>query len=98
MIMFSPIRPRMIRTAARQRKLDAIAAGALIEPPMTDAQWQRVEALFHRALEAPPSEREALAARLCEGDAAIFAELLTLLRSDSVVERLMSRAPVCGWR
>ena len=60
---------------------------------MTDEQWLRVEALFHRALEAPPSEREALAERLCEGDAAIFAELLTLLRSDSVVERLMSRAP-----
>jgi tetratricopeptide (TPR) repeat protein/predicted Ser/Thr protein kinase len=60
---------------------------------MTAEHWVRVEALFHRVLEAPPSEREALVKQLCEGDAVIFAELLTLLRSDSVVERLMARAP-----
>lgn len=61
---------------------------------MTDQRWQRVEALFHRALEGPKNERESLVAQLCRDDPGVVAEVLALLRADSDVERLMSSAPV----
>lgn len=63
---------------------------------MTDERWRRVEALFHRAVDAPKSEREILIAQLCGDDPEVLAEVLTLLRADSDVERLMSSAPAAA--
>ena len=60
---------------------------------MTDERWRRVEALFHRAVDAPKSKRETLVAQLCGNDPEVLAEVLALLRADSDVERLMSSAP-----
>ena len=60
---------------------------------MTDERWKQVEHLFHAALEVPADEREALVAARCRDDPTLRAEVLALLRADSVVERLMSEPP-----
>ncbi len=44
--------------------------------------WQQVEALFHEALEQPPEAREAFLAQACGADAALRAEVISLLAAD----------------
>ncbi|MHC4472336.1 MAG: serine/threonine-protein kinase, partial [Planctomycetota bacterium] len=46
----------------------------------------RLEALFHRAVDVPRSDRDAFLARKCEGDAALAAELRAMLREDDLGE------------
>ena len=42
-------------------------------------QWQQIEDLFHAALERPAEHRAAFVVEACEGDAALQAEVVSLL-------------------
>ena len=44
--------------------------------------WERVEQIFHQALEQPPDTREAWLAAACAGDPDLHAEVASLLDSD----------------
>ena len=47
---------------------------------MNPQRWQRIEALYHAALDRPPGEREAFLAGACEGDVGLRTEVESLLR------------------
>jgi eukaryotic-like serine/threonine-protein kinase len=50
----------------------------------TKAQrWERVEEIFHQALEQPPDTREEWLKVVCAGDAGLHAEVASLLKSDN---------------
>jgi serine/threonine protein kinase len=56
---------------------------------MTPERWQRIKELFHAALERQPDERTSFLAGRCAGDAALLAEVASLLerhRDDSFME------------
>jgi tetratricopeptide (TPR) repeat protein/tRNA A-37 threonylcarbamoyl transferase component Bud32 len=55
---------------------------------MTDPYWQRVEAIFHAALERPPSARTAFVRDQCGGDAVIEAEVREILEGYETQDRL----------
>ena len=46
---------------------------------MTTDRWRRVEALFHEMLARPADERRAALAAACAGDAALQADVQSLL-------------------
>jgi len=47
---------------------------------MNPQRWQRIEALYHAALDRSPGERDAFLAEACEGDVQLRAEVESLLR------------------
>src|SRR5215468_8801782 len=50
---------------------------------MTDsARWQKIEEIFHKALECPETERESWLDANCDGDAELRAEVASLIASD----------------
>src|SRR6266478_3919777 len=49
---------------------------------MTPERWQKVEGIFHEALERPPGERTAWIAGACGGDEELCREVSSLLASD----------------
>jgi len=50
---------------------------------MTQAQgWERVQEIFHQALEQPPEARDAWVENACAGDPGLHAEVASLLESD----------------
>src|SRR5688572_484916 len=55
-------------------------------PPddMDQARWQRLQALFAEAREAPPEERAHLLAELTRNDSELAAELVSLLDADAI--------------
>src|SRR5262245_5882867 len=53
---------------------------------MTPERWQRIEQLYHSALERDASEREAFLAAACVGDNALRGEVESLLRCDARAE------------
>ncbi|WP_419191901.1 bifunctional serine/threonine-protein kinase/formylglycine-generating enzyme family protein [Engelhardtia mirabilis] len=54
-----------------------------------EADWDRVEELFHAALDLAPAEREAFLARECGQDESLRAELDDLLRADDEAETFL---------
>jgi serine/threonine-protein kinase len=58
---------------------------------MDSSRWQKVQALFHEAAGVPPSERRAFVDSRSDGDAALAAEVLTLLEEDSRGDSLLDR-------
>ncbi|HMS02802.1 MAG TPA: serine/threonine-protein kinase, partial [Gemmatimonadaceae bacterium] len=50
---------------------------------MSTPRWQRLDALFHEALECPASERAAFLDAACGGDAALRREVKALLDADA---------------
>ena len=46
-------------------------------------RWERVQALFHAALELPEAERQAHVERECAGDAGLAADVLAMLEADA---------------
>ncbi len=50
---------------------------------MTSGRWRQVEALFERAIEIAPGEREAWLRERCAGDLELLAEVTRLLECDS---------------
>jgi serine/threonine protein kinase len=50
---------------------------------MTPERWQRIEQLYHAALECPPEQRTSYLAEACTGDQNLKREVETLLERDS---------------
>ena len=48
-------------------------------PSLTPDRWQRIELLFHAALETPEAERTGFLVKACGGDSVLLAELQNLL-------------------
>src|SRR5262245_20375085 len=49
---------------------------------MANDRWQRIDELYHAALERPASERAAFLLTACDGDEALRREVESLLASD----------------
>ena len=80
----------------RQAPLDdrqgvAAARAAADELAVTNADWTRVNELFHQALELPRDQRGAFLAQACGGDEALRLEIASLLgahdEADDFIER-----------
>jgi serine/threonine protein kinase len=56
---------------------------------MDSGRWQRVEALFHEALDRPVAEREAFLRAACAGDDALYNEVTRLLDADDAPHSLL---------
>jgi serine/threonine-protein kinase len=58
---------------------------------MDSARWERVQAIFHQAVGRPEPDRRSFLETECAGDAALMAEILTMLAADggngSVLDR-----------
>ena len=50
---------------------------------MDTATWEKLQTLFHQALDLPEPEREAFLHEACNGDAAMLAELHAMLAADA---------------
>jgi serine/threonine-protein kinase len=61
---------------------------------MTADRWDRVERLYHEALERPAGERMAWLAAECGGDAGLRDEVEALVRSDDADPHFLSRSAV----
>jgi serine/threonine-protein kinase len=55
------------------------------------ARWQRIQDLFHDALERAPAERIGFLHSECDGDAALIAEVVALLDEDAHTTSLLDR-------
>lgn len=62
--------------------------------PMNQEQWQRLEQLYHAALECDAAERSAYLATVCVGDEALLRELESLIRCDVRAERFIETPAV----
>src|SRR5215831_11790213 len=54
-------------------------------------RWQKIEQIYHDALELEPSRRAAFLAGVCEGDAVLHREVESLLRADDRANRFLER-------
>ncbi|MGI9182742.1 MAG: protein kinase domain-containing protein, partial [Longimicrobiaceae bacterium] len=60
---------------------------------MTPERWQRVQELFHGALERAPAERDAYLADGCAGDAGLRAAVARMLAADADASALVGAVP-----
>ena len=64
--------------------------------PLPHGSWERVEALFHQAVELPAEKRDVFLDQACGGDGALRREVTSLLASTDqnldFVERPLSEA------
>lgn len=58
---------------------------------MDSARWQQIQALFHRALDVAPGEREAFVAEASGTDSELASEVLSMIREDSSQTSLLNR-------
>ena len=58
---------------------------------MDRERWDRIQALFHEALEHPAPDRRALVEARCAGDPGLAAEVLALLAEDARDDSLLDR-------
>jgi eukaryotic-like serine/threonine-protein kinase len=58
---------------------------------MDAARWERIQAVFHDAVDRPPPERPALVTALCHGDADLASAVLELLEEDAHGGSLLDR-------
>jgi eukaryotic-like serine/threonine-protein kinase len=59
---------------------------------VNSARWERLEEIFHRALEARPEERAALLDAACAGDDGLRHEVEALLGNAGAAEGRLNRA------
>jgi len=59
---------------------------------MDRARWQRISAIFERAVELPPAERAALLEHECAADAALRGEVEAMLSADAAGDTFDARA------
>ena len=59
---------------------------------MTPERWQRIQALFHEALELAPERRAAFLEAQCAGDAALREEVASLLSADADAPPILDTA------
>src|SRR5690349_11825943 len=50
--------------------------------PMPPQRWQRIEEIFHAALECAPQQRSAFIDKACDGDTNLRSEILDLVRRE----------------
>ena len=62
------------------------------------ANLERIEAMFHQALEFGPDERAAFLAGACGGDAAMLAKVQALLQAHETAEGFLPEQPRQGRR
>ncbi len=53
------------------------------DPSTSAKQWERIDALFHAAIDLPPDHREAFVVNACDGDHALLDKVNRLLASHS---------------
>ncbi len=58
---------------------------------MDSSRWERVQRLFHEALDLAPGAREEYLGRACEGDAALAAEVWAMIEQDRKAAQLLDR-------
>jgi serine/threonine-protein kinase len=58
---------------------------------MDSERWQRIQALFHDAVDLPPAEREAFLHARCGGDAALLADVRAAIEEDQRGASLLDR-------
>jgi len=63
---------------------------------MNPERWQRVEALFHTAVERPVAEREAYLTHVCGGDEELQREVLSLLACAISEDSIFIQEPIAG--
>lgn len=56
---------------------------------MTDGRWTQIQSLFDAALQQPPEARETFLDTACDGDAALLAEVRSLLAADADAHPLL---------
>jgi serine/threonine protein kinase len=61
---------------------------------MTPERWQQIESVLHEALDRPPSERQSLLARICDGDDELKAEASSLLNSFLEAEEFLEEPAI----
>jgi len=61
---------------------------------MSASEWPRVKALFHAALECPPSQRPAFLVDACNGDEALITEVTRLLEAHAQSGQFLEHSPV----
>jgi predicted Ser/Thr protein kinase len=59
--------------------------------PLDPERWRKVNDIFHRALDRPPGERPVFVATEAAGDAALAAEVLSLLSAHSRADSFMEQ-------
>ena len=64
---------------------------------MTDERWRRIEDIYHDALERLPDNRAAFVREACAGDAALCAEVESLLANQSRADALGSGLGIGIW-
>lgn len=57
---------------------------------MTPERWQRIEELYHSALEQPPDERADWLAKTCAGDESLRREIEALLEANERAETFLA--------
>ena len=60
---------------------------------MAPQRWQRIQEIFHAALERDPPERAAVLDRLCEGDSTLRAEVASLLAGHQRAPSFLNTSP-----
>ena len=58
---------------------------------MDSERWERIQALFHDAVDLPPAEREAFLQAQCGGDAALLADVGAAIEEDRRAASLLDR-------
>jgi len=58
---------------------------------MDSIRWQKIQALFHEAADLPSREQAAFLKEKCGDDAALLAEVASLLREDAAGNSLLER-------
>jgi serine/threonine-protein kinase len=61
-------------------------------PPLDSGRWERIEALFHEALDLPPGDRSAFLDRACDGDVELRAAVERFIAADDQAEALVDRS------
>ena len=61
--------------------------------PLTPAQWQRLEELYHAALAVSPADRPVLLDRACGGDEELRRAIDELIDSDSQTAGFLDGSP-----
>jgi hypothetical protein len=61
--------------------------------PLTPAQWQRLEELYHSALAVSPEDRQELLDRACAGDSELRRAIDELIDSDSQTAGFLDGSP-----
>ena len=58
---------------------------------MDSARWERIQTLFHDAVDLPAGERDAFLRSACAGDEELFAEVLASIEEDQRGASLLDR-------